>query len=83
MRTRQRMMVQRDVPICENHPNEPDLPYLAWHSDAADRAKRKEVQLLCPKCQRWVWTAHITVVNPLKHGFLSAHMSKQRERSGR
>lgn len=44
---------------CPAH-NAPKLGYIAWHADATERGRRRELQYRCRLCGLWQWGEHYT-----------------------
>ncbi len=61
---------------CPAH-NEPELGYLEWHADAAQRGKRREQQRRCKLCLLWVWEEHYIDKTAMGD---TAHMENKRIR---
>jgi hypothetical protein len=63
--------------FCRNHPRSPSLGYLQACADADARLRRREIQWLCGKCSRWIWSEFMTNFD----GAISEHQWKLQKRA--
>lgn len=64
---------------CPHRP-EPELGYMNWHLDAAERNKRGERQRQCPVCEKWIWSSFWGPVEwPTKNRFACVVQTQKRQ----